>query len=61
MLVVTARISSFLVKRVTIDQGSGANVMYPDLFEGLGLKNQDLTRYDMLLVSFDGRVVILEG
>ena len=35
--------------------------MYPNLFEGLGLKNQDLTKYDMLLVSFDGRVVILEG
>ena len=34
-LVVTARISGFLVKRVMIDQGSGANVMYSDLFEGL--------------------------
>ena len=31
--VVTARISEFLVKRVMIDQGSGADVMYPDLFE----------------------------
>ena len=60
-LVVTARRIGFLVKRVMIDQGSRANVMYSDLFEGLGLKNQDLTRYDMLLVSFDGRVVILEG
>ena len=44
-----------------IDQGSGADVMYPDLFEGLGLKNQDLTKYDTSLVSFDGRVVIPEG
>ena len=35
-LVVTARISSFLVKRVMVDQGSGADVMYPDLFKGLG-------------------------
>ena len=41
-LVVTAQISIFLVKRVMIDQGSGVDVMYPDLFEGLGLKNQDL-------------------
>ena len=46
-LVVTTQISGFLVKRVMIDQGSGADVMYPDLFEGLRLKNQDLTRYDM--------------
>ena len=37
-LVVTTRIGGFLVKRVMIDQGSGADVMYPDLFEGLGLK-----------------------
>ncbi|XP_050251031.1 uncharacterized protein LOC126697937 [Quercus robur] len=36
-LVVTARIGGFLVKRVMIDQGSGADVMYPDLFEGLGV------------------------
>ena len=35
-LVVTTRISGFLVKRVMIDQGSGADVMYLDLFDGLG-------------------------
>jgi len=44
-----------------IDQGSRADIMYPDLFEGLGLKNQDLMKYDIPLVSFDGRVVIPEG
>ena len=35
-LVVTARISGFLVKSVMIDQGNGADMMYPDLFRGLG-------------------------
>ena len=60
-LVVTAWISCFLVKRVMIDQGSGADVMYPDLFEGLGLKNQDLVKYDTPLVSFDEKVVIPKG
>ena len=35
--------------------------MYPDLFEELRLKNQDLMKYDMPLVSFNGRVVIAEG
>ena len=44
-----------------IDQGSGADVMYPDLFKGLGLKREDLLKYDMLLVGFDGRVVIPQG
>ena len=60
-LVVTAQISGFLVKRVMIDQGSRANVMYLALFEGLELKSQDLAKYDTPLVSFDGRVVIPEG
>ena len=58
---IAARISGFLVKRVMIDQGSGADVMYPDLFKGLELKNQDLAKYDSPLVSFNGRVVILQG
>ena len=49
------------MKRVMIDQGSGTDVMYPDLFKGLGLKNQDLAKYDSPLVSFDGRVVIPQG
>ena len=48
------------MKRVLIDQGSGAEVMYPDLFRGLGLKNEDLSKYDLPLVGFDGRMVILE-
>ena len=44
-----------------IDQGSGVDVMYSDLFEGLGLKTQDLAKYDTPLVLFDERVVIPEG
>ena len=58
---VTARISGFLVKRVMIDQGNGADVMYPNLFKGLGLKREDLLKYDTPLVGFDGRVVIPQG
>ena len=57
-LVIAARINGFLVKRVMIDQGSGADIMYPDLFKGLELKNQDLAKYNSSLVSFDERVVI---
>ena len=60
-LVIAARISGFLVKRVMVDQGSEADVMYSDLFRGLGLKNQNLAKYNSLLVSFDGRVVIPQG
>ncbi|XP_030936220.1 uncharacterized protein LOC115961367 [Quercus lobata] len=57
-LVVTARINCFIVKRVMVDQGSGVDVMYSDLFKGLGLKNADLSKYDTPLVGFYGMVVI---
>ena len=57
-LVVMARISGFAMKRVMIDQGSGADVMYLDLFKGLGLSREDLSKYDTPLVGFDGKVVI---
>ena len=58
---VTAPINGFIVKRILIDQGSGAKVMYPDLFRGLSLKNEDLSKYDTPLMGFDGRMVIPEG
>ena len=60
-LVVMARINGFIVKRVMVDQGSGADVMYQDLFKGLGLKDEDLSKYDTPLVGFDGQVVIPKG
>ena len=49
------------MKRVKIDQGSWAKIMYPDLYKGLGLKPKDLSKYDIPLVGFDGNVVVLEG
>lgn len=49
------------MKRVLIDQGSGPEVMYPDLYMRLGLKVEDLSKYDTPLIGFDGRVVIPEG
>ena len=60
-LVVTIRINSFIVKRVLIDQGSGIEVMYPNLYRGLGLKKENLSKYDTPLMGFDGRMVIPEG
>ena len=59
-LVVTARINGFIVKRVLIDRGSGAEEMYPNLFKGLDLKNKDLSRYDTPLMGFGDQMVILE-
>ena len=44
-----------------MDQGSGAKIMYPDLYKGLKLKLEDLVSYDSPLVGFDGKRVILKG
>ncbi|XP_050277704.1 uncharacterized protein LOC126719132 [Quercus robur] len=60
-LVVILRIGGYDVKRVIVDQGSGAEIMYPDLYRGLNLKLKDLTAYDSPLVSFDEKVVIPKG
>ena len=60
-LVVTLRIGGYDVKMVIVDQGSRAEIMYPDLYRGLNLKLKDLTAYDSPLVSFNGKVVIPKG
>ena len=57
-LVVTLWIEGYDIKKVLVDQGSGAEIMYPDLFKGLNLKPKDLEKYDSPLVGFDGRTVI---
>ena len=49
-LVVTLRIGGYDVKRVLVDQGNGAEIMYPDLFKGLKLRPEDLACYDSPLV-----------
>ena len=60
-LVVTLKIGGYDVKRVMVDQDSGAEIMYPDLYNGLGLKPEDLAAFDSPLVSFDRKVVIPRG
>lgn len=60
-LVVTLCIGGYDLKRVLVDQGSGAEIMYPDLYKGLNLKPRDLSGYDSPLVGFDGRTVTPKG
>ena len=54
---VTLRIGGYDVKRVMVDQSSRAEIMYPDLYNELGLKTEDMVAYDSPLMSFDGKVV----
>ena len=61
VLVVTFRIGEYEVKRVLANQGSNVEIIYPNLYEGLRLKPEDLAPYDSPLVSFNGKVVISRG
>ena len=60
-MVVTLRIVGYDVKRMMVDQGSGVEIMYLNLYRGLNLRPRDLTAYNSPLVSFDGKVVIPRG
>ena len=60
-LVITLRIGGYDVKRVIVDQGSAAEIMYHDLYKGLSLRAEDLTPYSSPLVSFEGKVIIPKG
>ena len=60
-LMVTLQIEKYDVRRVLVDQGSGAEIMYPNLYNGLNLKPEDLINYDSSLVGFDGKTVIPKG
>ena len=60
-LLITLRIGDYDVKRVMVDGGSSAEVMYPDLYKGMNLKLEDLMPYSSPLMSFDGKLVIPKG
>ena len=60
-LVITLRIGGYDVKRVMVDQGSVAEIMYHDLYKGLSLKAENLTPYNSPLVSFERKVIIPKG
>ena len=44
-----------------MDEGSGAEIMSFNLYKGVGLKLNYLSKYDTSLVGFDGKVVIPKG
>ena len=60
-LVVTLRICGYDVNMVMIDQGIAAEIIYPDLYKGLGLKPENFTAYSSPVVSFEGKIVVLKG
>ena len=49
------------MKKVLVDQGNRAKIMYPDLYKELNLKLENLIGYDSLLLGINGKVVIPRG
>jgi hypothetical protein len=60
-LVITLRIGEFDVKRILIDLGSSAKIMYEPLFRGLDLGVKDLNRGKEPLYGFSGEMVVPSG
>ena len=59
-LVVTLQIGGYDVRKVLVDQGSGAKIMYLDLYN-INLMLKDLVSYNSPLVGFDGKTIIPKG
>ena len=49
------------MKRIMVDQGSAAEIMYPDFYKGLNLKAKDLMPYNSPLVSIEGKIIFPKG
>ena len=44
-----------------MDQGSAAEIMYPDFYKGRSLRAEDLMPYSSPLVNFEGKVIVPKG
>jgi hypothetical protein len=60
-LIITLRIGNYDVKRVLVDQGSFAKVMYQELYEKLGLGKSDLSEFGSPVFDFSGESTIPLG
>ena len=53
-LVITLRFGDYDVRRILVDQGSFAEVMYKGLYDKLGLKEADLDNFSLPVFGFSG-------
>ena len=49
------------IKRVMVDSGNGAEIMYPDLYKRLKVRPEDLTSCSSPLLTFDEKMVMPKG
>ncbi|XP_075492558.1 uncharacterized protein LOC142530620 [Primulina tabacum] len=55
-LIISATISNFWVKKILVDSGSSADIIFHGAFQKLGMNNAQLTRVNAPLVGFSGVV-----
>ena len=55
-LVVSLTIANCLVRRILVDNGSSSNIIFPTVYQDLGLDESALTRKTTPLVGFSGEV-----
>ncbi|XP_075504508.1 uncharacterized protein LOC142541949 [Primulina tabacum] len=60
-LIISATISNFWVKKILVDSGSFADIIFHGAFQKLGLSNAKLVRVNTPLVGFAGEVVEAVG
>lgn len=60
-LVISAVMAGYEVKRLFVDQGSSADIMFWDLFQKPGLKEKDLVAHKENLIGFTGDTISLKG
>ncbi|RWV93151.1 hypothetical protein GW17_00044415 [Ensete ventricosum] len=60
-LMVTARIANICIRRIMIDTGSSADILYLDDFHKLGMTNRDLIPMTSTLTGFTGDTITPVG
>ena len=60
-VVVTLKISKFTMRKVLLDHGSSADIIYGATFDQMGLSDKDLIHYTGNLVGFLGERVDVRG
>ncbi|XP_073121775.1 uncharacterized protein [Henckelia pumila] len=56
-LIISATISNFWVKKILVDSGSSADIIFHDAFVKLGISHAQLTPVNTPLVGFSGEIV----
>ncbi|KAL0340503.1 UNVERIFIED_CONTAM: hypothetical protein Sradi_4567100 [Sesamum radiatum] len=56
-LVISATLANFLVKKVLVDSGSSADIMFYDAYVQLGIDNAQLRKVNTSLTGFSGEMI----